>query len=322
VDADPPHRPLADESAAERATRIAPISGCHRRLAGTDTRGSVPARPAGSTRRQARFVFTSEARAAVAASGLERQTHDPDIRPSYRLPQARGPETSRVSEPAPLRVRPRRGLRMQHGQGVFPGQGRWPYPRTQVARRCSPLVASPHRRGVVELVRAFRERARALPGVAGKMRPIDFCTPKHSNSSTRASPFPSAATVFDRASRPALTPIALVPSLAARAHPRERVFFRAPPSRIARKRGCEERAPAGSGPSGAGKAGEHRGSRHDAHFDGPKKVGAQGVVFPTAPSEKAVSDTPVASLRRAMRRIRGRSRPIRRAAKIGSAGAL
>jgi len=161
---------------------------------------------------------------------------------------------------------------MQHEPGVFPGQGRWPCSRTQVARRCSPLVASPHRRGVVELVRAFRERARALPGVAGKMRPIDFCTPKHSNSSTRASPFPSAATVFERASRPALAPIALVPSLAARARPRETSSFALPFARRRAKRGREERAPAGSGPSGADKAGEHRGSRHDAHFDGPRRL--------------------------------------------------
>jgi hypothetical protein len=159
----------------------------------------------------------------------------------------------------------------------------------------------------VELVRAFRGRARALPGVAGKMRPIDFSTPKHSNSSTRASPFPSAATVFERASRPTLAPSHSFRALRLVLVHAKRLLSRSPFARRTRKRGREERAPAGSGPSDADEAGEHRGSRHDAHFDGPEKVGT-GRCLPRGSFWEAVSGTPVASLRLAMRRLRGRSR--------------
>jgi len=45
--------------------------------------------------------------------GLGGRIHDPDTLPSYRKPRARGPRTSRVPEPAPLRMRSRRGLRAQ-----------------------------------------------------------------------------------------------------------------------------------------------------------------------------------------------------------------
>jgi len=46
------------------------------------------------------------------ASGLERRIHGPGTLPSIQSHYARGPETSRVSEPAPLRMRSRRGLRV------------------------------------------------------------------------------------------------------------------------------------------------------------------------------------------------------------------
>jgi len=52
------------------------------------------------------------------ASGLERHVHDPDTLPSYRQSRARGPRTSRVPEPAPLRMRSRRGLRASPVPGL------------------------------------------------------------------------------------------------------------------------------------------------------------------------------------------------------------
>jgi len=100
-------------SPAGGATETVPTSECRRRPEGTGERTSVAAPSAGSACREARVAFTLEARAAIFVPGLERRILDPDTLPSYRQPRARGPGTSRVPEPAPLRMRSRRGLRVR-----------------------------------------------------------------------------------------------------------------------------------------------------------------------------------------------------------------
>jgi len=95
------------------ATETVPTSECRRRPEGTGERISVICAiswlraPCGSRRVHLR----SQSRNDVP--GLERRIHDPDTLPSYRQPRARGPRTSRVPEPAPLRMRSRRGLRVR-----------------------------------------------------------------------------------------------------------------------------------------------------------------------------------------------------------------
>jgi hypothetical protein len=102
-----PSAPSLVGGAAGRATETVPTSECRRRPEGTSPRTSVAARTSGSARREARGAFTLEARAENYAPDLGGRTPDPDTLPSYRVPRARGPGTSRVPEPAPLRVRSR-----------------------------------------------------------------------------------------------------------------------------------------------------------------------------------------------------------------------
>jgi hypothetical protein len=95
------------------AAETVPTSECRRRHKGTGERISVTCAiswlraPCGSRRINLRGQSRND------VPGLERRIHDPDTLPSYRKPRARGPRTSRVPEPAPLRMRSRRGLRAQ-----------------------------------------------------------------------------------------------------------------------------------------------------------------------------------------------------------------
>jgi hypothetical protein len=95
------------------------------------------------------------------------------------------------------------------------------------------------------------------------MRPTDFCTPKHSNSNTHASPLPSAARLgsaggLSAPSRGSLSyrTFRFVLVLA------KRLLSRPSPP-VRRRAG---KAPGSSGPPDANEAGENRASRRDSHF--------------------------------------------------------
>jgi len=198
VGADPPHR-ASLESAAGGATETVPTSECRRRPKGTGSRISITAKTSGSARREAREAFTFEARAENDAAGLGGRIFDPDTLPSYRAPRARGPGTSRVPEPAPLRVRSRRGLRVRSELVRFFVVRRcFESSHTVVARsrhpsarqtRCEQLLQARSRGSSVRLVasRGRRDRRCVRSTSALRNRP---------NSSTRASPFPGAAAIW------------------------------------------------------------------------------------------------------------------------------
>lgn len=209
----------------------------------------------GFARREAREAFTLEARATGSAPGLGGRVHDPDTLSSYRFPRARGPGTSRVPEPAPLRVRSRRGLSRTVRISRRPRRGTLGDPRTVVAR--APRRPARQTLGVVSF-----ELGRACPWVcreASRRRRVQRCVRStfalrnRSNSSTRASSLPSAAA---RPARRLATPhedcprsgdlaaTVLVPANVSFAH-------RARPSEDARSR-----TPGGSGPPDANEAGE------------------------------------------------------------------
>jgi hypothetical protein len=117
----------------------------------------------------------------VNAPGLGGRFHDPDTLSSYRLPRARGPGTFRVPEPAPLRVRSRRGYRVRfEPRGISVKRG-VRGPRTMVARaprRCVRHARAPS--VSFELGRAYPKVGSCeLPRASRPvMRPIDVCTPK------------------------------------------------------------------------------------------------------------------------------------------------
>jgi len=130
---------------AGRAAETVPTSECRRRHEGTGERISIicaiswlhaPCGPWG-------VHLRGQSRNDV--SGLERRIHDPDTLPSYRSPRARGPRTSRVPEPAPLRMRSRRGLRVRFEPvRVSMVRRRFESPRTVFAR--SPRRSARHAR--------------------------------------------------------------------------------------------------------------------------------------------------------------------------------
>jgi len=125
------------------------------------------------------------------------------------------------------------------------------------------------------------------------MRSTDFCTPKLSNSSTPASPFPSAAAPFSRKSPFGLSRngTALVPKPCGLVlvHAK-RLLSR---SRSARPWTLE----AGTrqlGPPDANEAGEDCASHRNPHFDGQSSA-SQGRCLPLIATVVTISDTPVAS---------------------------
>jgi len=152
------------------------------------------------------------------------------------------------------------------------------------------------------------------------MRPTDFCTPKPSNSSTRASPSPSAAILSPReVPFGALTrgPHSYRALRLVLVHAK-RLLSR---SRFARPK-TREAGTGQLGPPDANEAGESRGSQRDPHFDG-RASAARGRCLPSCAAAVTVSDTPVASSV-----LVGAGSLVRfprfgsEAAKTGSAGAL
>jgi len=192
----PPAPCLVQESAAGGATETVPTSECRRRPEGTGSRISITAKTSGSARREAREAFTFEARAENDAAGLGGRIFDPDTLPSYREPRARGPGTSRVPEPAPLRVRSRRGLRVRSELvRLFVVRRCFESPRTVVARsrrpsarqaRCERLVRARSRGSSVRLVASRGRRDRRCVRSTSALR-------NHSTRAPVSSPFPSAA---------------------------------------------------------------------------------------------------------------------------------
>jgi hypothetical protein len=76
-------------------------------------------------------------------------------------------------------MRSRRGLRMQREHGVSPVKENH-LTRAPLSLEVCRLRSRHCAWGdSFELVRAFREHSWVPPGVAGEMRPTDFCTPKH-----------------------------------------------------------------------------------------------------------------------------------------------
>jgi len=156
-------------------------SECRRRLEGTGERVFRYCAISGFAHLEEREAFTFEARTAVDAPGLGGRIHDPDTLSSYRLPRARGPGTFRVPEPAPLRVRSRRGYRVRfEPRGISVKRG-VRGSRTMVAR--APRRGVRHARGPsvsFELGRACpKVDSFELPRASRPvMRPIDVCTPK------------------------------------------------------------------------------------------------------------------------------------------------
>jgi len=227
----PPAPCLVEESAAGGATETVPTSECRRRPKGTGSRISITAKTSGSARREAREAFTFEARAENDAAGLGGRIFDPDTLPSYRQPRARGPGTSRVPEPAPLRVRSRRGLRVRSELVRFFVVRRcFESSHTVVARsrhpsarqtRCEQLLQARSRGSSVRLVasRGRRDRRCVRSTSALRNRP---------NSSTRASPFPGAAAIW-RCLSAIVRRRALVPEPRGSVLVHANVSFRAPP---------------------------------------------------------------------------------------------
>jgi len=126
------------------------------------------------------------------------------------------------------------------------------------------------------------------------MRPIDFCTPKPFNSSTRAnSPLPSAAILGpcqSCLSAPLLGDRTRAEPCGSCSFTRNVLSSR---YRFARPRTCE--AGIGQlGPTDANEAGESRGSQRDPHFDDQANV-TRGRCLPSCEIAMTVSDTPVAS---------------------------
>jgi len=177
--------------------------------------------------------------------GLGGRIHDPDTLPSYRKPRARGPRTSRVPEPAPLRMRSRRGLRAQSEPvRVSMVRRRFESSRTVFARsRRRPARHAP-------CGDSF-ELGRACPCALGSARGrrdrrcvrSTSALRNRSNSSTRTSSLPSAATTLRRLSAP-FDDHPRTGASRLRARSRERLFSRAGPP--VRRRASQ--TPGSSGP--------------------------------------------------------------------------
>jgi len=156
--------------------------------------------------------------------------------------------------------------------------------------------------------------------VAIEMRPTDFCTPK---------PFQLEHSYFavsqrcDRYRGPfgVSPPTALVPNLAARAHPREASLFALPGSLVRRRANLSYRVARGQ--SDRDEAGEGRGSQRDPHFD-DLEITTRRFCLPSSAIAVAVSGTPVASPSLVGPKSRGGDHRGFgfEAAKTGSAGAL
>jgi hypothetical protein len=259
------------------------------------------------------------ARAENLAPGLGERIHDPDTLPSYRSPLARGPGTSRVPEPAPLRVRSRRGLRVRFepGRDFLVWKTLAPASRTVVAciRRCSARQT----RGV-----GYFRLGRACPRCAPKSargRRSQRCVRStsalrnRSYSSTRASSFPSAV--------PVAMPCGVVwsPSfrrLSAPCSLARSSWVRAAASPVRRRAGW---APGSSGPPDANEAGENRGSRRDSHF-GDRTTSWAAFSSASRDREPIASGTLVASsVPRRLARISSSEAFGREAAEIASTSA-
>jgi len=161
-------------------------------------------------------------------------------------------------------MRSRRGLRLQHEHGVPPAK--------ENQRTRAPLsfevcrLRSRHCAwgDSFELVRAFREHSCVLLGVAGEMRPTDFCTPKHFKLEH---PGFAVSQRCDRSRRSlAASPRAdhTRPEPCGSCSFTRNVFLSRSPSLVRRR---ARSAPPGSGPFGANEAGEYRGSQRDTRFD-------------------------------------------------------
>jgi len=141
-------------TSAGRATETVPTSECRRRDEGTGERITVIAPSAGSAGRGLRRVHLRR-QGRNHAPGLGGRIHDPDTLPSSRKPRARGPRTSRVPEPAPLRMRSRRGLRVRFEPVHIPMvRGCFESSRTVFARGPRGSVRHAQGRGSFELDRA------------------------------------------------------------------------------------------------------------------------------------------------------------------------
>jgi len=141
-------------TSAGRATETVPTSECRRRDEGTGERITVIAPSAGSAGRGLRRVHL-RSQSRNHAPGLGGRIHDPDTLPSSQKPRARGPRTSRVPEPAPLRMRSRRGLRVRFEPvHVFMVRRRFESSRTVFARCPRRSVRHAQGRGSFELDRA------------------------------------------------------------------------------------------------------------------------------------------------------------------------
>jgi len=269
----------------------------------------------------ARGAFTLKARAATHAPGLGGRVHDPDTLPSYRLPRARGPGTSRVPEPAPLRVRSRRGYRVRlEPRGISVEEK-----PSRPAHRCRMLSAPP--RASTAWEECFLH-ARSRVSEVRLIAPAGVATGDASDQRLHSETIPTRALVLRRFPARRSGPVRrlsappgdrpLPETLRLRARSRECLFLRA--ASPVRRRAL--RAPGSSGPPDANEAGENRGSRRDSHF-GDRGVLRRGSVFfllarPHRPPLMSLSPPP--SRVRGLEFHRAPSAGLE-AAKTGSAGA-
>jgi hypothetical protein len=166
--------------------------------------------------------------------------------------------------------------------------------RTVVTRGLSPLARHCAAYDSFELVRA------CLPALGSASRrrgrgcvPIDFCTPKPFNSSTRANRrFPALRPLIHTSA-----PFGVLHGNPTRTEPRgscsftRNVSFRA----LAFAGPKTDSASTGQlGPPDANEAGESRGSQRDSHFDG-RASDARGRFLPPRATDMTVSGTSVAS---------------------------
>jgi len=177
-----------------------------------------------------------------------------------------------------------------------------------------PPAPRSHRGAVVPSSYSARARAMSFAPVLSRkpMRSTDFCTPKHRTEHSCSS-LPGAATArptpFD-----AVRPLALVPRLAPRAHPRGVV-----PRAVRRTRRRDARAPRSPGPLDAGETGEGRVSRREPHCTPRRLVLPPGVILPGGePCERGAgilvasfSPAPRGRCSRSVRELEGRQDRLR-----------